>query len=133
MKKSISEIQREVHQLAIDKGWYEGTPRTELELIALIHGELSEAVEEIRKGHPKSYINVTGVIHLPIDLNEQRDDVDDAIKKGTKPEGRLFELADAVIRIMDYCEYHKMNLEKAIELKHEFNKTRPHRHGGKKY
>lgn len=112
MKKSISELQKEVHELAKDRGWYDGTPRTKLELISLIHAELSEAVEEIRKDRPPIYIldSLSG-----------------------KPEGELIELADAVIRIMDYCEFHGLDLEAAIKLKHEFNKTRPYRHGGKKY
>jgi len=48
-----------------------------------------------------------------------------------KPEGEAIELADAVIRIMDYCEFVGIDLEQAIQLKHEYNKTRPYRHGNK--
>jgi NTP pyrophosphatase (non-canonical NTP hydrolase) len=39
------------------------------------------------------------------------------------------ELADAVIRIMDYCGKHGMNLGKAIIAKHAYNQSRPFRHG----
>jgi hypothetical protein len=50
-----------------------------------------------------------------------------------KPEGELVELADAVIRIADYCESKGWDLEKALQLKMNYNDTRPFRHGGKKY
>jgi NTP pyrophosphatase (non-canonical NTP hydrolase) len=46
--KTIERWQREIHALAIEKGWYDHT-REPLELICLIHSELSEAVEEYRK------------------------------------------------------------------------------------
>lgn len=49
-----------------------------------------------------------------------------------KPEGIAIELADAVIRILDYCGHVGIDIEKAIEIKHEYNKTRPYKHGGKK-
>lgn len=35
------------------------------------------------------------------------------------------ELADAVIRIMDLCEFLNIDLEHEIEMKHKYNKTRP--------
>ena len=51
---------------------------------------------------------------------------------GGKPEGIPIELADAIIRIFDYCGYAGIDIDAAITQKHEFNKTRPYRHGGKK-
>ena len=49
-----------------------------------------------------------------------------------KPEGFNIEMADAVIRIADLMEALGLNLEAAIKLKHNYNKTRPYRHGGKR-
>jgi NTP pyrophosphatase (non-canonical NTP hydrolase) len=48
-----------------------------------------------------------------------------------KPEGVPIELADCIIRILDYCGHAGIDIEQAIKIKHEYNKTRPHRHGGK--
>ncbi len=106
-----------IHQNAVDHGWWdkewngdeEVTAESILVKIALCHAELSEAVEEVRKG----------------------DSFYDMYFKGSKPEGLVVELADAVIRIIDLCEGLELDLENAIRQKHEFNKTRPYKHGKK--
>lgn len=107
--KSITNWQKEVHENAKAHGWWEN-PRTIGELLMLITSEVAEAFEEIRNGH---------------DPNEN-------YYKDGKMEGVPSELADIVIRVMDLCEYYGIDLEKAIAEKHEYNKTRPYKHGGKK-
>jgi NTP pyrophosphatase (non-canonical NTP hydrolase) len=105
----INELCIEAHQTAIDKGWYE-EPVSFPAAIALMHSELSEALEEYRVGnmHFRS-------IHW----------------RGGKPCGIPIELADVCIRIFDTCAYLGIDLEKAIETKMIFNNGRPVRHGGK--
>lgn len=120
----IAELQKEVHQLAKSKGWYdEGLIKSPLECHMLVVSEICEAVEEVRKGMPDIYQRVGNALVYP----------DGVWNEHIKPEGEAIELADAVIRILDYCEYQGINLEQAIKLKHEYNKSRPYRHGGKKY
>lgn len=124
---TLKEWQTTIHQLAKEKGWYD-SPRTPLEIHMLIVSEVAEASEEVRKGNtPPIYQEnyMTGQLRL-IGPNDW-----DWVE-GEKPEGELTELADAVIRILDYCEAKGWDLERAMEIKHGFNKTRPHRHGGKK-
>ena len=41
------------------------------------------------------------------------------------------ELADCCIRIFDYCGSRKIDLQKALLEKIQYNKTRPYRHGKK--
>jgi hypothetical protein len=100
----------------------------------LIVSELAEASEEVRKGTPPIYqlaaptMTFGGSIVLPSD---KKDRGVIGWDETVKPEGELIELADAVIRIMDYCEAKGYNLQDAIRMKHEYNKTRKHRHGGK--
>ena len=81
-------------------------PRNKGEMIALIHSELSEALEAVRHGNPPSE-------HIPDFSGEEE------------------EMADAVIRIMDYCAGHGLRLGEAIHAKYHFNVNRPKMHGKK--
>ena len=134
----INEMVEEVHQVAKEHGWWE-KPRAPLEIYALIHSEISEAVEEARKGNPAVYVhNVDGTKAMVETIDSSsffRFETDVPSGKSLvtpiKPEGELIEIADAVIRCMDYCGHKGWDLEKAIRAKHEFNKTRPYRHGNK--
>lgn len=106
---TIELLQKSAYEQAVKSGWHE-EERTVGDFIALMHSELSEALEAFRDGkNPKEiWWNGNG-----------------------KPEGVPVELADCVIRILDFCGHHGIDLEQAIELKMKFNATRPHRHGGK--
>ena len=83
------------------------------ELLALVHSEISEALEVYR-------------IRGESGLNDiwHRED--------GKPEGFTVELADTLIRIFDMWAAYELDLEDALKTKMEFNKSRPYRHGNKK-
>jgi NTP pyrophosphatase (non-canonical NTP hydrolase) len=113
---TIKELQKEIHSLAREKGWYDSQEgRKPLEMLALIMSEIGEAVEEVRKDNTPYSVDFTEGLG------------------NNKPEGEFVELADAIIRILDYAEYRGVDMAEVIRLKHEFNKTRSYRHGGKKY
>lgn len=110
---NLNELRNRVHALAVSKGWYEDVedvedPRTIASWLANIHGEVSEALECVRTG-----------------------DRDIRFRDDGKPEGLPIELADALIRILDTCGALGIDIQAAVELKHRYNATRPHRHGGK--
>lgn len=73
------------------------------EKIALMHSELSEALEADRKKLTSD--------HIP--------DFD----------GIEEELADCMIRIFDFAGHHELRLAEAFSAKLEYNLTRPYRHG----
>lgn len=182
----------EVHQNAIDHGWWDNPPDDET-IFALMHSELSEALEEHRDKKPILYY--TCPHH---DTRGGCPDKNDACQYGAndgctkrKPCGVGIELADCALRILDYCGRHKIDIDSLIgtgwrggelplptlimkwhwllstawgdtakrghclaeyihhaafwfdcqgedlnnlmRLKHDYNKTRPHKHGGKRY
>ncbi len=105
---TIRELVSRAHENAARHGFWDG-PLEFGTAIALIHSELSEALEEHRKGDGfLSYV------------------------KDGKPEGIAAELADAVIRIADLCGALGIDLEEVIAEKMKYNEGRPYRHG-KKY
>jgi hypothetical protein len=170
--EELNELAIEIHELAKEKGWWD-QERTRGEIYALIHSEISEAVEEARNNLPEIY------------YEGHKDHPERLIK----PYGELIELADVVIRCLDwmvhegikftyvdprndvvrsypyeltklefynllheqlaylsnsqmnefiltielFCYLNKWDLWGAVRIKHEYNKTRPHRHGGKMY
>ena len=96
-----------VHRTALEKGWWD-EDRNDGEVIALMHSELSEALEALRKGNPQ----------------------DEKLPEFSELEA---ELADVVIRIMDYANSKRLRVASAIVAKAELNKSRPPMHGGKKF
>jgi hypothetical protein len=110
-EKAIDLLCIEAFDTALKHGWHD-RPRMPLEIHALIHSEISEATEAARTKRAELYFEP--------DAEGNR-----------KPEGELVELADAVIRILDYCGKRSWPLGHAIRLKMEYNETRPYRHGGK--
>jgi NTP pyrophosphatase (non-canonical NTP hydrolase) len=98
-------IQLCVHRTAQDHGWWE-EERSFGTLLALVHSEISEALEAGRRGNP----------------------ADDHIPDFTGVEA---ELADAVIRIMDLAEAADLDVAGALIAKARYNEGRSFRHGRK--
>ena len=83
------------------------------EALALIHSEVSEALEELRNGsQPDAWW-----------YND---------KDVYKPEGFPVELADIIIRVLDLAGGLDIDMATVLEQKIEYNRTRPFRHGGKR-
>lgn len=133
-----------VHQTAVEHGWWEPqvvcldeshnevmAPRTFGELIALVHSEASEALEEFRAGHSpdETYFPDAGA-HGPVPSSPKLAEVW-AGSYGWKPEGVPSELADIIIRVLDMCGYYGIDIEAAMLVKARYNETRPYRHGEK--
>ncbi|MGC4732729.1 hypothetical protein FH869_07725 [Providencia rettgeri] len=94
---SIKQLQQQIHQQNKDAGWWDN-PREKGTLLCLIHSEISEAME-----------------------GERKDLMDDHLPHRKMAE---VELADAVIRILDYAHAFGYDIESAIAEKLEYNKHR---------
>ncbi len=117
---TLKTLQQEIHSIAIEKGWYDSR-RTPLEMHMLIVTEVAEASEAVRrKIPPTSYWDMAIQDWEP-----------GAPENGEKPEGEAVELADALIRILDYAESRGWNMDWLVRMKINYNKTRGYKHGGK--
>jgi len=128
--QAINRIALETYKTSAGKGWHDdllckNPQETFFEdkdvdvervaaKVALIHSEVSEALEELRVGR----------LSLFYDEFDQR--------PVPKPEGFVVEMADAMIRILDTCQALGLDIGEAVAMKMRYNETRPHRHGGKK-
>lgn len=118
---NLNEITKEIHENAVAHGWWD-EERSFGDIVALCHSELSEALEEYRSGMPMMYyVNADGD---PTTYFEKYN--------GEKLEGIATEMIDCLIRILDWCGKEGIDVEKVLTMKHEYNKTRPYKHGGKK-
>lgn len=126
---TINELVKEIHQNAVEHGFWDGD-RCFAETVALCHSELSEALEEDRKGNPLVYY-LCARTNSPCTECEEFEYPngcqEDWLK--AKPEGVATEMADCVIRIFDWAGHVGIDLEKIIMEKHEYNKSRERLHG----
>lgn len=105
MTEPLNELGREIIEINRNNGWNVTQPVDWLDtykvpaVLALIHSEVSEALEAFRK--------------------------DDACNFEE-------ELADVLIRVLDLTAGLHLNIDQAVRLKMEKNKTRGHKHGGKR-
>ena len=102
-EKEWNKLAKEVYKNAVNHGFWKDEVN-DGERMALIHAEISEALEALREGNPSS----NKIIEFS-NLEE--------------------ELADAVIRIMDYAFGKDLDIAGAILAKVEYNTSREFMHG----
>ena len=132
---SLNELRDEALRIAVEHGFKDASVPED---IALMHSELSEALEEHRNGgvpHETWYefrlafgakmtVNSRDVSNIPEGA--------ELFGKLGKPIGMPSEMADVIIRILHFAGKHGIDLDKAVTEKMAYNEYRPYRHGGKK-
>lgn len=107
-------------RIAEEHGFTEATVGED---IALMHSELSEALEDYRNGKQPDalwYTDSDGIAY------NQKDPT-----RRLKPCGIPSEMADVIIRVLHFCGRRKIDIEQAVLEKMEYNHTRPFKNGGK--
>ncbi len=121
MFKGLNEMSKTVFDQAVEKGWYDNKEETDSQYLARalmnLHSEISELWESYRKNQLYELCDKANGMEdlklMPLVNVEE-------------------ELADIVIRVLDTSKRLGINIEKAVEIKHQYNKSRPYRHGNKK-
>jgi NTP pyrophosphatase (non-canonical NTP hydrolase) len=105
--ESWNRIAEDIHATAKEKGWWDAE-RNDGEIVALLHSELSEALEALRHGNP----------------------TDEKLPNFSSVE---VELADLFIRLADYGAARGYRIAEAVEAKMAYNKGRTYKHGNKRF
>lgn len=133
----IKLMQDEVKACNQKNGWYDAE-RSFGDEIALLHSEVSEALEEYRRHGTQRYV-VHGMPYGEVAYLKPDDDYPfmttheygDQRLRLMKPEGVPSELADVLIRLLDMAERAGVDLFKEYRTKMDYNWQRSYRHGGK--
>lgn len=172
----MNALAQEIHKNACDHGWWGdlsgyrpmdgdlvATPEGQAavspirrnfgEVLALIHSEVSEALEDYRDGRAPSETHYTWtlpanfpyrvtmtqggwIVKGPLGTQQELDqgqflNLLRIHKVELKPAGIPSEFADVIIRVLDACAAYGIDIDKAIAEKMAYNKTRPYKHGGR--
>lgn len=136
-RKALNELRDECFKIADEHGWHD-RPRSIGDILALLHSEVTEALEEHRVGHSptETYYTREVFAHTVDRFNGVELKVKSEVKcsiedSGAKPCGIPSELADLLIRVFDFCGEKGIDIESAVLEKVEYNRNRPYRHGNK--
>lgn len=120
---SLNDLRDEALRIATEHGFSDATPGEDM---ALIHSEVSEALEDIREGHAPSVL-----------WYEEKDSAGNVTRHGEqapgarmrKPCGVPSEMADIIIRVAHFCGKHGIDIASAVDEKMAYNNSRPFKHG----
>ena len=107
---TLNELKEEIREWAKEKGWWDPKNRNPLELLMLITTELAECAEAYRDGNKICK-------KLGMSMYSEAEE----------------ELADVIIRVLHMAAEFNMDIGGAVQAKMNYNQSREHRHGGKKY
>ncbi len=120
---NLNQLAEQIYQNNKAQGFWD-KERNFGEFIALVHSELSEALECHRKNKPKAntsnfydeHITLKGLSYKKTFETDIKDTVED-------------ELADTIIRVLDYCGANNIDIDWHVKAKIHYNTLREYKHG----
>lgn len=142
--RTLAEQAQEIYDWAVIKGWEPDPDRRFAEEVALIHSEVSEALEAYRDHGTQAFVMVPDkILEGPSEdpenpngrtfhiVSKKAQYVENQDYGVYKPEGVPSEFADTFIRLLHYSHVHGIDLQAEVDAKMAYNTTRPWRHGGR--
>lgn len=143
MTLGLNELRDSIHKNSVARGFYDGdnelkdllrddklatdivTHAKFAERIALVHSELSEAIEADRHNRWANLREINLDFRSNMPIGQSSKELFEKEVKNTVED----ELADALIRILDMCGWLNIDIEKHTELKMKYNVGREYKHG----
>lgn len=121
----LNELAKKIHQGNAERGFHDEKKPLGVYLMLMV-SELAEALEADRK-QVETTMDPAEVLAID-DIERFRAMFQNHVKDTVEDE-----LADAIIRILDYCGLMGIDIQSHVHAKLRYNATRGHRHGGKAY
>lgn len=128
LESSLDALRKAVHDGNVRRGFYDKEPSV-CEQLALIMTEGAEAIEADRRG---KHADIKKFDEEVLKLNPDDPEYDTKFVELFKTHIKDTvedEIADILIRVMDYCGWKDINITKHVLLKLNYNSTRPYKHG----
>ncbi len=123
----LNKLAKQFNKYTHEKGFWEN-PKENGTMLMLMVGELAEACEADRKNHHADTSYIDRMIEEGYTWEDSELSFKTAFERDIK-DSFEDELADAIIRILDFVGEKNIDIEKHMELKMAYNKTRPYKHG----
>ena len=135
--RDINGLALEIHQTALDHGFWPAEGRNLGEMLMLATSELAEALEEDRSGRPHVWFLHEEMCALTIATGvrsaDEREVSGVKCNCNPKPEGSLVEVIDCIIRCLDTGQYlagmTQYTVYDVIRMKMDYNHKRAYKHG----
>jgi NTP pyrophosphatase (non-canonical NTP hydrolase) len=115
LEQDLNTLAKECWTIAEEHGFHEAAVVT--------------AAERTQEATTKLLLMVTEISEAFEDIRDGQDPADNHISTGGKPEGPAVELADLIIRALDYAYMFGIDIEELVRTKMAYNATREYRHG----
>lgn len=125
----LNDLAEVIHAGNVKRGFFEEPNRNIGEMLALVHSEISEALEAHRKD---KFFNKDGILSIGEILNFSSDDRFKNSFEHTTKDSFEDEIADSIIRLLDLAAYKGIDINNHVLAKMRYNSMRPYKHG-KKY